>query len=141
MLPGGLARAWLPNVWSFSSTCELPTFPLKSKPLTRPFLLSSGRQMSLNFPVCPQVPYSHGTPICAYIINWIIFLLLPYVTLMSSLDQPELRRVEVKLFSSPTLLALRGPLNDCLLHRPSTFHPPQPLAGEFLSFRNSAACI
>lgn len=57
----GPACICLPDVCSFPSTCELPTFPLKSKPRTL-FLLTSRWQISLNRWICQSLLSSSGVP-------------------------------------------------------------------------------
>lgn len=69
---GNPARICLLCLCSLSSTCELPTYPLKSMTPIPPFL-STEWQISLNCPVCPRVWYSFGTSICLYIINLVLF--------------------------------------------------------------------
>ena len=89
---GGPARIRPPHVCYFSSTCELPAFPLKSKPLPPPpppLLLSSRGQISLNCLICPGISYSHRALTGTYVIKFGCFLLLICIMSTSILGQPE----------------------------------------------------
>lgn len=61
------------TIYSFSSTCGLPSFPLKSK-LLLPVLHSSWWHRGFNWQMCPRIPYYYGAFICTYLINLVILV-------------------------------------------------------------------
>lgn len=72
MVLGGLARICFPNACSFLIYLWTPGFPFE---VPDPCLLLLGPKwhVSLNWPMCPRVPHSQGTPVCTDVMHLVIF--------------------------------------------------------------------